>query len=166
MSKMSQDEGGESKPWWKNHRAATPWVYLPVSWRWQHLPGLPLSQLFWRNTVTAKISTLEVLKGCLGGVCMSVCVSRSIVSDSAIPWTVAHQAPLSMGFPRQKYWSGIPCPPPGDLPNLGDQTCTSMSPALAGRFFTTSATWETLLDLRLLCKTQECWSWTWELLRS
>ena len=35
------------------------------------------------------------------------------------PWTVAHQTPLSMEFSRQEYWSGLPCPPPGDLPNLG-----------------------------------------------
>ena len=35
------------------------------------------------------------------------------------PWTVAHQAPLSMGFSRQEHWSGLPCPPPGDLPNPG-----------------------------------------------
>ena len=37
----------------------------------------------------------------------------------ATPWTTAHQAPLPMGFPRQEYWSGLPFPPPGDLPNLG-----------------------------------------------
>ena len=37
----------------------------------------------------------------------------------ATPWTVTHQAPLSMGFPRQEYWSGLPFPPPGDLPNPG-----------------------------------------------
>ena len=43
--------------------------------------------------------------------------SRSVVSDSAIPWTVAHQAPLSMGFSRQEYWSGLPFPTPGDLPD-------------------------------------------------
>ena len=41
------------------------------------------------------------------------------MSDSVTPWTVAHQAPLSMGFPRQEYWSGLPFPPPGDLPNPG-----------------------------------------------
>ena len=46
-------------------------------------------------------------------------VSRSVVSDSATPWTVAHQAPLSMGFSRQEYWSGLPFPCPGDLPSLG-----------------------------------------------
>ena len=51
-----------------------------------------------------------------------------VVSDSfVIPWTVARQAPLSMGFSRQEYWSGLPCPPPGDLPNLGIKTA---SPAL------------------------------------
>ena len=42
--------------------------------------------------------------------------SLSGVQLFAIPWTVAHQAPLSMGFPRPEYWSGWPCPPPGDLP--------------------------------------------------
>ena len=45
--------------------------------------------------------------------------SRSVVSDSAIPWTVAHQAPPSMGFSRQEYWSGLPFPSPGDLPEPG-----------------------------------------------
>ena len=67
----------------------------------------------------------------------SVCVlsrfSRGLLF--ATPWTVAFQAPLSMGFPRQEYWSGLPCPPPGDLPNPGIEP---MSPALAGVFFTTS----------------------------
>ena len=57
-------------------------------------------------------------------------------------WTVAHQAPLSMGFSRQEYWSGLPCPPPGDLPNPGIEPMSLTSPALAGRFFTSSATWE------------------------
>ena len=44
-------------------------------------------------------------------------LSRSVVSDSATPWTVALQAPLSMEFSRQEYWKGLPCPPPGDLPH-------------------------------------------------
>ena len=50
------------------------------------------------------------------------------------PWTVAHQAPLSMGFSRQEYWSGLPFPPPGDLPDLGVEPT---SPALAGGIFNT-----------------------------
>ena len=58
---------------------------------------------------------------------------------------VARQAPLSMGFPRQEYWSGLPCPPPGDLPNPGIKCTSLMSPALAGGFFITSATWEVML---------------------
>ena len=57
-------------------------------------------------------------------------------------WTVACQAPLSMGFSRQEYWSGLPCPPPGDLLDPGIKPMSSMSLVLAGKFFTTSATWE------------------------
>ena len=60
----------------------------------------------------------------------------------AIPWTVTYQAPLSLGFSRQEYWSGLPCPPPGDLPNAGTELASLMSRALAGRFFATNATWE------------------------
>ena len=53
------------------------------------------------------------------------------------PWTVAHQAPLSMGFSRQEYCSGLPCPPPGNLPDPGMGPTTLLSLAPAGRFFTT-----------------------------
>ena len=59
-------------------------------------------------------------------------------------WTVAHQAPLSMGFSRQEYWSELPCPPPGDRHNPGIEPASLVSPTLAGRFFTVSATWEGL----------------------
>ena len=55
----------------------------------------------------------------------------------ATPWAVAHQAPLSMGFSRQEYQSGLPCPLPEDLPNPGIEPASLMSPALAGGFFTT-----------------------------
>ena len=55
-------------------------------------------------------------------------------------WAEAHQAPLSMEFSRQKYWSGLPFPSPGDLPNTGIELVAFVSPALAGRLFTTSAT--------------------------
>ena len=64
----------------------------------------------------------------------------------ATPWTVARQA-LSMGFSRQEYWSGLPCPPPGDLPDPGIKPASLMSPSLAGEFFTTSTTWEALNQL-------------------
>ena len=59
-------------------------------------------------------------------------------------WTVAHKAPLSMGFPSQEYWSGLLCPPPEDLPDPGIKLTSLMSPAVTGGFFTTSATWEAL----------------------
>ena len=55
-------------------------------------------------------------------------------------WTVAHQAPLSMGFSRQEYWTGLPFPTPECLPDPGIETATFGSPALAGKFFTTSTT--------------------------
>ena len=67
-------------------------------------------------------------------------------------WTVARQAPLSMGFSRQDYRSQLPCPPPGGLPDPGIG-----SPPLAGRFFTTSATWEVL---RFLISTVKNNQWT------
>ena len=60
------------------------------------------------------------------------------------PWTIALQAPLFMGFSRQEYWNGLPCTPPGAVPDPGIKPTYLMSPALAGRFFTTSATWEVL----------------------
>ena len=55
-------------------------------------------------------------------------------------WTVDHQALLSMGFSRQEHWSGLPCPPPRNLPNSGIEHLSFMSPALAGMFFATSTT--------------------------
>ena len=75
-------------------------------------------------------------------VCGGVLSHFSRVQFLATPWTVARQAPLSMGFARQEYWSGLPCPPPGDLPNPGIKPVSLMSPALADGFLTSGATWE------------------------
>ena len=58
-------------------------------------------------------------------------------------------SPLSMGFSRQEYWSGLSCPPPGDLPNPGTEPVSLVSPALAGEFFTTSTTWETQIYVQI-----------------
>ena len=71
-----------------------------------------------------------------GGICNTAAIvqSLSFVRLFATPWTVAHQAPLSTGLPRQEHWSGLPFPPPGDLPDLGIEPA---SPALAGGFFIT-----------------------------
>ena len=73
-------------------------------------------------------------------VCVCVCVCTAGSDSLWPPWTVAHQAPLSMGFSRQEYWSGLPCPSPGDLSNPGIKAASLVFPALAGGLFTTSAT--------------------------
>ena len=61
-------------------------------------------------------------------------------------WTVACQAPLYMEILQAEYWNGLPCPPPGHLPNLKMEPTSLMSPELAGVYFTTSATWEALIQ--------------------
>ena len=83
---------------------------------------------------------------------------------------IAFQAPLSVGFSRQEYWSGLSFPPPRDLPNPGTKPTSLTSPALAGRFFTTSITWEAQ-ELRVLvaqlyptlCNLMVCpWNSPWQ----
>ena len=81
----------------------------------------------------------------------------------ATVWAVAHQAPLPMGFSRQEYWSRLPCPSPGDLPNPGIELAWRLFLALAGGFVTTSATWEApwtvqprLIQLLGVCRTHTC----------
>ena len=75
------------------------------------------------------------------------------MSDSATPWTVACQAPLSLGFPRQEYWSGLPCPSLGDLPDPG---IDPESPALTGRFFITEPPGKSLLGAAAAKSLQSC----------
>ena len=73
-------------------------------------------------------------------VCVRACVHTFVrLSLFVTPWTAARQAPLSMGFSRQEYWSGLPFPPPGHRPNTGVEP---KSPASAGGFFTISAIWK------------------------
>ena len=74
----------------------------------------------------------EQQRGCLGAQVLSH------VRHFAVLWTVARQAPLLMGFPRQECWSGLPLPTPGDLPDPGIKHTSPVSPALPGRFFTTA----------------------------
>ena len=71
------------------------------------------------------------------------CFSR--VQLFATPWTVAHQAPLPMGFSRQEYWSGLRCPSPGESSWLRDWTCLSCRSCTAGRFFTSEPPGKPLL---------------------
>ena len=72
----------------------------------------------------ALVQLLQLIVVC---VCVCVCVLLSHVQLFVTPWTVARQAPLSMKFCRQEYWSGLPFPPPEDLPNPGTEP---RSPAL------------------------------------
>ena len=76
---------------------------------------------------------------------MHACSVASLMSDSATLWTVAPQVPLSVGLSMQKYWNGLPRPPPGDPPSPEIEPKSLMSPALAGVIFTTNATWEALV---------------------
>jgi len=72
---------------------------------------------------------------CVGGACVCECARTCAqVQLLVTTWTVTHQAPLSVGFSRQAYWSGLPFPPPGAFPTQG---LKPFLPALAGRFFTT-----------------------------
>ena len=69
-------------------------------------------------------------------------LSRFNVSDSFVsPWTVTSQTPVSVGVSRQECWSGLPFPPPGDLPDSGTEPVSLLSSALAAGFFTSSTTW-------------------------
>ena len=81
----------------------------------------------------------------------------SVMTNSAKPWTIAFQVSLSMGFPRQENWSGLPFPFQGTLPEPGIEP---VSPALAGGFFTTEDhAWVTTRLFSTLVKT--CLSWNW-----
>ena len=90
---------------------------------------------------------------------MCMCLHAKSLQFFAILWTVAHQAPLSMGFSRQEYWIGLPSPPPGDLPDAGFEPMSLKYPALAGGFFTTSVTWEIHLIHRDEMTSGEMGSW-------
>ena len=67
----------------------------------------------------------------------NVCVHAQLCPTLCNPWTETYESPLSMEFPRQEYWSGLPFPPPGDLLDPGVEPTSPGSPTLAGRFFTT-----------------------------
>ena len=107
-------------------------------WRmWRAFSG---DDNIWISELWVEQSTLHNV-----GVCV---LSRSVMSDSVTPWTVARQVPPSMGFSRQEYWSGLLCPPPEDLPDSGIEFASLKSPALAGGFFTLFQLVESLSERR------------------
>ena len=85
---------------------------------------------------------------------LDVCVLShfSCIRLFVILWTITHQAFLSMGFYRQEQRNGLPCPPPGDLSHPGIKLMSLIFPALEGRFFTTSVTWEARNNWKFICK--------------
>ena len=82
---------------------------------------------------------------------LGICLAAQSCPTLATPWTVARQVPLSMGFPRQECWSGLPFSSSGDLPNPGIEPTSPVSPGLSGEFFTTEC-WERGFE------TNEAWS--------
>ena len=87
-------------------------------------------KLAWKKESCTMIPNGKILHG--DEVVVVGMESLNCVWFFATPWTVTHQAPLSLGFPRQEYWSGLPCPSPGDLPDPGTEPAPLLSPALAG----------------------------------
>ena len=95
----------------------------------------------WRRCLRSALSVLWLC------VCMPSCFSH--VHPFAILWIVSHQAPLSMIFSRQEYWSGLPFPSPGNLPNPRTKPTSLMSSALIGRFLTMSPSWGACCMIRM-----------------
>ena len=114
-----------------------------VLWEWRR-EGFLLKWKEIRERHLEKSSPAwKILKSAHQGRTCSTCVlSHSECPTLCDPVTAARQPPLSMGFSKQEYWSGLPCPPPGDLPDPGIEPTSLLSPALAGGFFTTSSTWD------------------------
>ena len=88
------------------------------------------TELEWTGLNWTVLNRTELDWGDCGSSYAVMCSVASVVSNSANYGTAAHQAPLSMGFSRQEYWSGLPCPPPGDLPDPGIEPISLVSLAL------------------------------------
>ena len=90
----------------------------------------------WQVLCKAHVSLNINVPNCFQCPCamLILMLSYSVMSDSATAWIVVHQTPLSLEFSRQEYWSGLPCPPSGGLPDPGIKPVSLVSPALA--FFT------------------------------
>ena len=141
-------------PWLRTQvlsNLAAPTHSKPFSWSLTHLLQLPFLYHLWRWE--SEILIFVILQYTHGSVSMRACVlsHSSGVWLFVTTWMVACQAPLSMEFSRQEYWSGLPFSSPGVLPNPGIELASLMSPALAGRFFTTSATWKAQRPLHQYC---------------
>ena len=98
--------------------------------------SLSILHLIYKEAGLNILQLLRFLSFCDSSIFCAVLSRLSCVWLFASPWTVAHQASLSMGFSRQEYWSGLSCPPPGDLPDPGIELASLMSPELGwGRLY-------------------------------
>ena len=96
-----------------------------------------------------QVTSFELGEECDKAVYCHACVHAKLLQSCLTlcnPMDHSLQASLSMGLPRQEYWSGLPCPPQGDLCNPGIEPVCLISPGLADRFFTTNATSPCLLN--------------------
>jgi len=114
-------------------------------WLWVNHLTLVFQTSLW-NEWTEDDFCFNYLLLCQVRVCVHAkCMHNfSHVQFFATLWTLVLQASVSMGFSRQEYWSGLSCPCAGNLPNPGMEPISLTSPALEGRFFTASVTWEVL----------------------
>ena len=137
QSLLGSDLGVSRDPrrWW-----VTPSHYVPL---WSHVcPSCTLISLcVSQPLVSVGVTQRLLVTVCLMNIHASVLSSFTHLRLFENLWAVARQAPLSMGFSRKEYWSGLPCPPPGHLPNPGTEPT---APALTEGFFATSTTWEAL----------------------
>ena len=117
-------------------------IYKKNKEHWPERIGVRHLYIQWEGYVCVCVCVCVWVYACVLNLFISVwlCVT---------PWTVAHQAPLSMGFSRQECWSGLPRPPPGPLSNPGIEPVSLKSHALAGGFLTTSVTWEAYVSIYL-----------------
>ena len=125
--------------------------------RWLHPSFLkiwasPPDSCYWDSDILvrcplgrAQVNRMLILSS-VGTNIVLVCEVTSVMWGSVTPWPAAHQAPPSLGLSSQEYWRRLPCPSPGDLSGPGMEPPSRTSPALGGRFFTTSATWEALFQ--------------------
>ena len=113
-----------------------PSLHGPCCSAWLH------ARLWSADCIWSSLVDLRGMKVCVVRTCKCVQSCFSCVRLFTTLWTVACQALLPMGFSRQEYWNGLPCPPPGDLPDPGIEPESLASPVLVGGFFTTGATWE------------------------
>ena len=119
------------------HSANTSEEFWSASEGLEH-PDTWFEHLKSRKSIKSFIYLLSIIYFCIRINCVCVCVCVCVLSRVQLfvtPWTVAHQAPLSMEFSRQKYWSGLPFPPPGDLLNLGIKPGSLAFPAMQVGYF-------------------------------